>query len=287
MLDSIISIFSFALAFTLVGLNIYLSTRVLNVTDLTCDASVAIGGCSYGALVVCGVNPLISILISACLGIFSGFMTSCFISHIKINQVLASVITLSVLKTFILKLASVGNNVGVKELAGKSIMSPAASSAVLAVVVVATVCIFLVKILRSEYGLAMRVYGNGEVISESLGINTNGILLIGLGIGNMLAALAGALIAQIAGTFSVNMGDGSLIFGLAAVIIGEKIIAPSNVFAAISGCFVGSLAYKLIMETANLGGASDLGSEYNNLIMGVVLVLLIAIIQNRGKGVPA
>jgi putative ABC transport system permease protein len=214
-------------------------------------------------------------------------MTSCFISHIKINQVLASVITLSVLKTFILKLASVGNNVGVKELAGKSIMSPAASSAVLAVVVVATVCIFLVKILRSEYGLAMRVYGNGEVISESLGINTNGILLIGLGIGNMLAALAGALIAQIAGTFSVNMGDGSLIFGLAAVIIGEKIIAPSNVFAAISGCFVGSLAYKLIMETANLGGASDLGSEYNNLIMGVVLVLLIAIIQNRGKGVPA
>ncbi|MDR0555847.1 MAG: hypothetical protein LBG20_02460 [Holosporaceae bacterium] len=284
MLYHIVNVFSLALAFTLVGLNVYISTRILNVTDLTCDASVALGGCSYGALILGGINPMVAIFIAALLGMCAGFITSSFVSYIKIEPVLASIISLSALQTLIVRLSSFGDSIVERGIFRKTILSPAAGNAVLAIIVTLILCIFVFRILNSEYGLGMRVYGNGKIISESLGINTNRILLIGLGIGNALSAVAGALMTQLTCHFSPGMGSGSLVFGLAAVIIGEKILPPKNILAAIVGCLIGSLIYKIIVEVACLGGTQDLGSEYNNIIMAIVLVLLIALIQNNEKG---
>jgi ABC-type uncharacterized transport system permease subunit len=107
MLGNVLDVFSLSLAFTLIGLNVYLSTKVLNVIDLTCDASVTMGGCSYGALVFCGMNPLIALWFATCLGITAGFITSSLVSNLNIAPVLASIITLTALQTFVIKFVSV------------------------------------------------------------------------------------------------------------------------------------------------------------------------------------
>jgi putative ABC transport system permease protein len=126
----------------------------------------------------------------------------------------------------------------------------------------------------------MKVYGGGLIISESLGINSNQMLRVGLCIGNALSAIGGALITQVSGNFSINMGSGALIFGLATIIIGEKIIAPRSTFRAIAGCFIGALIYKVILEAITFsGGFKTLGSEYKSLIISVVLIFLMNIMQ--------
>ncbi|MDR0581311.1 MAG: hypothetical protein LBG04_04360 [Holosporaceae bacterium] len=275
MLDGIVNTLSLSLAFALIGLNVYLSTQVLNITDLTCDASVALGGCSYGALLLCGINPFVSFLLAAFLGAVAGFTTSSFVTHVKIEPVLASIITLTALQTFITKLSGIGTSAVGK---GMIFSSSAIYNFVIVLAVVLLICMLFFKMLNSEYGLAMRVYGDGKIISESLGINTNKILWIGLCAGNALSAVAGALIAQVSGNFSSGMGNGSLVFGLASVIIGEKILAPKNVGIAILGCFIGALVYKIMIEIVTASG-----SEYSHVIMATILVLLMTLIQNNPK----
>jgi putative ABC transport system permease protein len=139
--------------------------------------------------------------------------------------------------------------------------------------------------MNSEYGLAMRVYGDGRIISESLGIDSNFMLWIGLGIGNALSAIAGALIAQISRDFNSGMGSGALVFGLAATIIGEKIMSSGTVKAAIFGCFIGSFVYKTMIGIAMFSGAEIVGSEYNSIITAVTLIFLTASINDSKRRV--
>jgi putative ABC transport system permease protein len=280
MFDSVVNVFSMSLAFTLIGLNVYLSTNVLNVTDLTCDASVTLGGCAYGALVVCGISPLIAVLVSMLLGAIAGFTTSSFVINIKIEPVLASIITLTAMQTFILKF-SFFESVGMEKMGNRAIlMLPALDNFIIALVIVSALGILFFKMMNSEYGLAMRVYGDGKIISESLGINSNQMLAVGLSVGNAMSAIAGALIAQISGRFFSGMGNGSLVFGLAALIIGERLISGKTIKGAIIGCFVGAFVYKVTMEMVIFSGAETLGSEYNSIITAVILIFLMALIQD-------
>jgi putative ABC transport system permease protein len=252
--------------------------------DVACDASVTLGGCSYGALVLYGVNPLMAFGISMSLGLFAGFITSFFISNIKIEPILASIITLTAVQTFILKLAAIERIVDKKEI--KSVLSTlsAFDNSAITLVIVSILCISFFKILNSEYGLAMRVNGHGKIISESLGIDTNQMLSMGLGIGNALSAAAGALIVQISGSFNAGIGNGALIFGLASVIIGERIMSSlsiKGVKGGVIGCFMGTFIYKAAMEIATFGEGNNIGAEYNGIIMALVLIFMTALIHDN------
>jgi putative ABC transport system permease protein len=281
MFDSVVNVFSLSLAFALIGLNVYLSTHVLNVTDLTCDASVTLGGCAYGALVICGINPLIAIFVSMLLGAMAGFVTSSFVVNIKIEPVLASIITLTAMQTFIMKLSSVGE-IDMHKSSMRTILTmPAFDNLIIVSVVVLALSVLFFKMMNSEYGLAMRVYGDGKIISESLGINSNQMLSVGLSVGNAMSAIAGALITQISGKFFSGMGNGSLVFGLAAVIIGSRIMSNRTVKGAIVGCFIGAFVYKVVMEMVVFSGAETIGSEYTSIIMAVILIFLMALIQDN------
>ncbi|MDR1333809.1 MAG: hypothetical protein LBJ71_01170 [Holosporaceae bacterium] len=282
-IDNVINVFSLSFAFALIGLNVYLTTQVLNITDLTCDASVALGGCSYGALVICGVNPGIALITATILGAVAGFITSSFMINLKIESVLASIITLTALQTFIIKLSCIGK--AIVEKGNKMFLSTfsAVDNAIIAIVLVLFLCIIFTKMLNSEYGLAMRVYGDGQIIAKSLGIDTNNMLWMGLGIGNALSATAGALIVQISGSFNASTGSGSFVFGLAATIIGSRLVAPNSIKAAVIGCVLGSFVYKILIEVFTFGGSQTLGTEYNSVIIAIALVFLMALIRDVRK----
>jgi putative ABC transport system permease protein len=168
-----------------------------------------------------------------------------------------------------------------------ALLSPTLDNALIVLIIVSIAGVLFFKILNSEYGLAMRVYGDGKIISESLGINADQVLWIGLGVGNALSAIAGALVVKISGSFGCTMGNGSLVFGMAAIIIGERLLAPKNISAAILGCFLGAFVYKAVIEFATFGNSETLVSEYNNVIMAIVLIFLIALVhdgKNLGRG---
>jgi putative ABC transport system permease protein len=243
------------------------------------------GGCTYGVLILGGVNPLIAILCALVVGIVAGFVTSSLVTHIGIEPVFASIITLTALQTFIIKLSSIGkillDNLG----ESKSALSMLSSveNSIITIIIVTVICLIFFRIMNSEYGLAMRVYGDGKIISESLGINSNQMLWVGLGLGNALSAIAGALIVQISGKFCATMGNGSLVFGLAAVIIGDKIISPKTIRGSILGCLAGAFVYKILIDTITWGNSGVLGSEYNSIITAIMLIFLMASIREKDR----
>ena len=116
-----------------------------------------------------------------------------------------------------------------------------------------------------------------------MGIHANGVLSFGLGIANVLSALAGVLMVQIAGDLPVGIGNGCFIFGLAAIMIGEKILPAKGIKKAIISCFIGSIIGQCLIKCVTYSGLYDLGDEYQGVMFALSLVLLILFKRANGE----
>lgn len=281
--DNALSIFSISLVFSLIGLSVYLTNSVMNIIDITCDGSIALGGCAYGSLMLLGMDPFSAFLFALLFGILAGFATSLLITYIKVNPTLASIITVAGIHTFVLKLSTAGHIYlsNVKETYINS-LSPSGNVIIILPIVILISIIFH-RIMNSEYGLSIKTFGSGKIMSESLGIDYNRIMFVGLGIANGIAAIAGALIVQIIGTFSASMGAGAFIFGLCSTIISEKLVPSKNTKFAVFRCFLTAFLYKALLEIFTYNSINCLKSEYNNIISVILLIFVIAYINERKK----
>lgn len=275
-IDSIFYVLAFGLVFSLVGLGIFLSNKVYKLVDLTCESSFALGGCIYGSMVLVGLNPLIAIVCSMFLGYMSGVITASLISYIRLNSVIASLLTIGGIQSLLTKLVEIRRFNSASVLGN---LSPI-SNFILALIIVSIVAFLFYRLMISEYGLSMRVYGDGEIITESMGVNGINVLSFGLGLENLMCALAGALVAQITGDFAVNMGNGCIIFGISAIIIGEKVFESVNVKTAVIGAFVGAVCYQIGLKVLVSKDMMGLGEEFTNVVMAISLIMLVAL---RGR----
>ncbi|MBQ7673976.1 MAG: hypothetical protein IJT36_05570 [Alphaproteobacteria bacterium] len=283
-LDSAANVFALSLVFALISFSVYLTTAIMKVTDVACDSCVTLGGCTYGALVVVGINPIIAVFAAMLCGVIAGFTISSITNHIKIELVLSSVITMSIIQTFVSKLCNFGETIrGNLHKTGNIFGFSPIENAIIIFIIVSIVAFLFYKFLNSEYGLAMRVYGDGIIISESLGIDTKHVLWVGLGLSNGLVAGAGALMTQVIGNFSTAMGAGALVFGIASVIIGQRFATTNSVKESIIGCFIGAIIYKIAIEVVTSLGSSTVGSDYNNIIIAIVLIFLMVTVNDQRK----
>ncbi len=273
-MDSILNVFALGLAFAPVGLSVLLSKKILKISDLTCEASFGLGGCSYGIMVIFGINPLFAMILSMMFGYISGLMTSSMMSYIRFNSLVASMITAGIIQTILLKSNSIkGLNIWVQNsLLGQ--MS-AINNLLLSGFIVLIITFLLFRIINSEYGLGMRIFGSGRIVSESLGINSINVLNSGLGISNMLSALGGILTVQITGEFPIGIGNGCFIFGLASMMLGEKLTKSDSIKSLLMGCFFSSIIMQCVIKFITYYGY-DLGEEYRSIILAVTLIFLVA-----------
>ncbi len=270
--DGIFFLLAFGLAFSLVGMGLFLSNKVFKLVDLTCESSFALGGCIYGSMVLSGMNPLMAIAVSMFLGYVLGIITASLINYIKLDPILAGLLTVGGTQSLLTKL--VESRTFNPSVFGS--LSPG-NNFVIAAIIVGIVGFLFYRLMVSEYGLSMRVYGDGEIITESMGINGIRVLSLGLGLENLLCALSGALIAQMTGDFAVNMGSGCIIFGVSAILLGEKIFDGSSIKTAIIGAFVGSVCYEVLLKLLVAREMIGLGEEYNNMLMAMSVMMLVAL----------
>ena len=269
--DSIFYILAFGLAFSLVGLGIFLSNKVFKLVDLTCESSFALGACVYGSMVLAGMNPMIAIITSMFLGYIAGAITASFINYIKLDAIVASLLTIGGLQSLLTKLVEVRR---VNSFTVFGNLSPI-SNFILVLMIVCVVLFLFYRLMISEYGLSMRIYGDGEIITESMGVNGIRVLSFGLGLENLLCALAGALVAQMTGDFSVNMGSGCIIFGISAIIFGSKIFNSTNIKTAVIGTFLGAVCYQAAIKLVVSKELIGVGDEYTNVLMAITLIMLV------------
>lgn len=270
------------LVFGLVALGVFLSFRVLNFPDLTVDGSFPLGAAVTATLIVNDVDPFLATAIAIVAGALAGLVTAFLNLRFGILHLLASILTMIALYSINLRIMGRPNVAVLNE---PTVLLPftglglrnAYMKPLFAAVVVAVTGFLLARFLLSDYGLAMRATGANSRMARAQGINTTATTYVGMAVSNALVALAGALFAQINGFADVTMGTGTIVVGLAAVIVGEAIFGSRSVVVWIIGCILGSIIYRLAvalaLNTAFLGlSASDL-NLVTAILVAVALIL--------------
>jgi putative ABC transport system permease protein len=272
------------LLYGLVAMGVLLSFRILDFPDLTVDGSFPLGAAVSAILIVSGVNPWLATGVAILAGMLAGLTTAWISVRWNILHLLASILTMTALYSINLRIMGRPN---IALLGEKTIFTPLENLSFphlyimpTAMLVVAAVgVIFLYRFLSSEKGLAMRATGANSRMAKAQGISVNLQILFGVSLSNGLVALAGALFAQSQGFADVNLGVGTIIFGLAAVIVGEAFFNPKVIIAALVACVIGSIFYRLVVAMAL--NASFLGLQASDLNLVTAVLVGFAMVTPR------
>lgn len=265
------------LIFAFVALGVYLSFRVLDFPDLTADGSFPMGTVIAATIIVGGGDPWIATGLAMGGGMLAGLVTAYLHVRFNIMGLLASILTMTALYSVNLRISGFRPNVAM--LYEKTIFTPfetmfgtpMAAILFLAFTLIVIFGLLTWWLLQSELGLGIRATGANPSMAQAQGVKTNSMKLIGIAVSNGLIALGGALFAQSQGFADVNMGVGTIIIGLASVIIGEVVLPPRIVMYSIVGCIFGSILYRLAIAFALNADFLGLKPSDLNLITAVIV----------------
>lgn len=236
-------------------IGVYLTFRILDFPDLTVDGSLPLGAAISAVAITSGINPYFSLLFAMAGGFMAGMVTAFLNTKFKILHLLASILTMIALYSINIRIMS-GPNVA---LLGQTTVFDSVTNlgipahyagllifGIFALVVLAAIIWFL----GTELGQAILATGDNPQMIRSLGVNTNTIIILGVGLSNGLVALSGALVAQNQGAADVGMGIGTIVAGLASVIIGETVFGCKTMPRAFIAALLGSIVYRLAIALA-------------------------------------
>ena len=269
------------LIFALVALGVWISFRVLNFPDLTADGSFPLGGAVAAVLIVAGYNPWIACLAACATGALAGLLTSWLHVSLGILQLLASILTMIALYSINLRIMDAPN---VSLLGETTVFTPFVSDensywmqSLILLGIVFVVKGLLDWFFASQIGLALRATGANARMACAQGIATGRYTMAGMALSNALIALAGALYVQTQGGADISMGIGTIVVGLAAVIIGETLLPSRRMLIVTLAVVMGAVLYRLFITLALEADFIGLQAQDLNLItavlVGVALVL--------------
>lgn len=237
---------------SIMALGLYLTYRVLHYADMTVDGSLTLGGAVSAVMVASGVQPFVAILAATISGMLAGGMTGFLHTKFKIPDLLAGILTQFGLYSINLRIMGKANFGLLNEVTLftqiKELGVPAKWAGLIVGVIFVIILIVLVYcFFGTEIGCALRATGNNPHMVEAMGGNTKTYVVLGLVVGNGLVAMSGAMLAQYQGYADINMGVGSIVIGLAAIMIGEVIFSKRSYIHRLTGVVIGSIVYRIII----------------------------------------
>jgi putative ABC transport system permease protein len=238
----------------IMALGVYMTFRILNFADMTVDGSFALGGAIAVMLMLKGFNPEIVLVVSFLAGLCAGFITGFLHTMLGIPDILAGILTQISLYSINLNIMGKANQavpVGqVRVFFTSNIRYLGQTIALTLVVDVILIAVFY-WFLGTENGSAIRATGINAHMSRAQGINTNRMKVEALMVGNALVSLSGGILAEYQGFADVKMGQGAIVIGLAAVIIGEvlaQLVAGKrlNFILRLSFTVIGAIVYYMV-----------------------------------------
>jgi putative ABC transport system permease protein len=265
--------------FGLMSLGVYLTFRILDFPDLSVDGTLPLGAGVSAAIITSGGDPYISAGAAFLAGILAGAFTGLISTKLRILNLLAGILTMIALYSINIRIMGAPNisllnrPTMFDSFRGLGIPDFVVPMAV-AVVIVAVLKIAFDLFLKTRFGLAVRATGDNPSMVRAQGVNTDNTIIVGVSLSNGLVALSGAMMAQTQGSADVGMGVGTIVAGLAAVIIGEAFVGERSIFVATIGVILGSVIYRLAVAAAlsfRIGSLSLTPSDLN--LMTAVLVI--------------
>lgn len=282
----IIGVIEEGLIYAIMALGLYITYKILDFPDLSVDGTFPMGAAVTAMLILKGVHPALTLVLSFAAGLLAGCITGLIHVKLKVRDLLSGIIMMTALYSINLRIAGKANlpifsketifeNAFLESVVPEA-LDPYLVSIILFVIVL--VCKILLDLfLKTRAGYLLRAVGDNEVLVTSLAKDKGMVKILGLALANGFVALAGCVYCQQKGFFEVSTGTGTMVIGLASVIIGTKLLKRFHSVKATTAVIFGSIVYKACVSLAIALGmaASDLK------LITAVLFLIILVASNR------
>lgn len=294
-LFSLLGAIEIGLIFSLVALGVFISFRLLRFPDLTVDGSFPLGGAVCAILISTGTNPFLATLAATAAGAAAGLVTGWLNVRLKIMDLLASILMMIALYSVNLRIMGGPNVPLINDATVFTLLQPQGLEdywwrPLLLVVIVIAAKLAMDWFFATERGLSIRATGSNARMARAQGINTGAMVLLGMAVSNALVGLAGALFAQTQGGSDISMGIGTIVIGLAAVIVGESILPSRRIVLATLAVIIGAIVYRFFIAAALNSDFIGLKAQDLNLVTAVLVTVALVIPQLkrrlRSKRVP-
>ncbi|HYV98448.1 MAG TPA: ABC transporter substrate binding protein [Gemmatimonadaceae bacterium] len=279
------------IAFITLAWGVYISARVLRFPDITPDGSFPLGAAVSASLIVAGVDPFVTLVVAFLAGMGAGYVTGILHTRFKVTELLAGILVMTALYSVNLHVMG-RSNVSLLDRATLATrlhgMIPAtaawssdASFGLMFLVLAAVIGVTFAWFLRTDFGMAMRAAGDNPAMITAQGVDRRGMVELALALANGLVAFSGALIAQYQGFADVTMGVGTLVAGMAAVILGEAIKPRKwRLGATIVMVAIGAVLFRALIALALRVGLNPIDLKLGT----AVFVLITLTIPGLGFG---
>lgn len=278
MLDLVLSTVSQGLLWAIMALGVFLTFRVLDIADLSVEGTFPLGAAVAATLIDAGHSVWFAMLIALIAGCIGGTVTALLTTKLKIPALLSGILTMIGLYSVNLMIMGKAN---VPLLRAETVFTLTENlfgvSSVVAALIVGLVATVIVGAIMYWFfgtvlGTAIRATGCNPQMARAQGINTNVMVILGLLISNGLVALSGALVAQSNGFADVGMGTGTIVIGLASVIIGEVLFGTRSFKNWLISVVLGSVVYRAVIAIV-----LELGMPPNDLKLFTAVLVAIAL----------
>lgn len=271
----------------IMAIGVFLTFKILDFADLTVDGTMATGGVVTVMLILKGWNPVAAVAVAFVAGMLAGLITGILHTVLGIPDILAGILTQLSLYSINLNIsegkANQAVNVDMYKLVVSGRDNPAAIVTV--VIILLLVIVLMYWFFGTELGFTIRATGCNPNMSRAQGINTNVAKVLALVFSNGLVGFAGGLLSQYQGNFDVNMGRGSIVIGLASVIIGEVLGEAIfgkklNFSGRLAFVAVGSIIYYIVIQFVLWLGLPTIDMK---MFSAMVVAIFLAVPYLRGK----
>jgi putative ABC transport system permease protein len=278
------------LIYGLVAVGVYLTFRVIDFPDLTVDGSFTLGAFITTAFILEGTGPFLSTFYGVLGGALAGLVTAYLNVRWKISGLLAGILTMTALYSINLRVLGRPNASLITEPTVFSLFQEWFASIPLSyykhvflLIVCLVVLVLLGLFMASKIGLAIRATGANQRVSRAYGVRVGRMVMVTLAVSNGTAALAGSLFTQASGFADISMGPGTIIIGLASVIVGETIVRTRKIWPALIGCIVGAIIYRMVIAFALNAQEFNLRASDLNMITAAIVAFTMILPQLQKK----
>ena len=279
---------SLGLIWGIMAIGLYITYKILELSDLTVDGSFGTGGAICAVMLFNGQNVWVAMLCALIGGMACGLVTGILHTKCKIPAILAGILTQLALYT--VNLTVMNGKANLPVMADKTNplvarvfqedvavgLKPFYRHPIFVLVIFTAVVIGLLYwFFGTERGCSIRATGANENMARAQGINTDTNKLIGLVLANGLVALSGALLAQYSGAGDVNMGRGAIVIGLAAIIMGDVLFGKlfKNFAMKLLAVSMGAILYYIVIQMVIT--LIDVDSQYMKLFSALIVAIFL------------
>lgn len=279
----ILSVLEQGMIYAIMALGVYITYKILDFPDLTVDGSFPMGAAVTCILISKGMNPYLTLPISFAAGAFVGMVTGLIHVKLKVRDLLSGIIMMTALYTVNLRIAGkanlpIYNQENIFDNSFVNRLFPAFLTDYKTVIIILVIMLVTKYILdwymSSQSGFMLRAVGDNETIVTSLGVDKGLVKIIGLSVANGLVCLSGCIFANQQRFFDISSGTGTVVIGLASVIIGTSIFKKVTFLRVTSSVIIGSLLYKACVAVAIrvIPASSDLKLVTAALFLAILVI---------------